>query len=127
MIIRSAKELTVYQRAYAQALEVFRATQSFPREERYSLIDQVRRSSRSVCTNLREAWSKRRYEAHFVSKLSDADGENAEVDTWLDLARDCGYLDEDAHQRLVSINMEVGKMLGAMMSKPDSFLLCSRR
>jgi len=127
VIIRSAKELTVYQRAYAQALEVFRATQSFPREERYSLIDQVRRSSRSVCTNLREAWSKRRYEAHFVSKLSDADGENAEVDTWLDLARDCGYLDEDAHQRLVSINMEVGKMLGAMMSKPDSFLLCSRR
>ena len=126
MIIRSAKELIVYQRAYAQALEVFRATRSFPREERYSLIDQVRRASRSVCTNLREAWAKRRYEAHFVSKLSDADGEHAEVDTWLDLARDCGYLDDDAHQRLVSVNMEIGKMLGAMMSKPDSFLLCSR-
>ena len=85
------------------------------------------RRSRHGGSNLREAWVKRRYEAHFISKLSDADGENAEVETWLDLARDCGYMDDDVHDRLVSVTREVGKMLGAMMTKPAPFLLSSQR
>lgn len=127
MIIRSAKDLIVYQRAYEQAMDIFHLTKAFPRDERYSLIDQMRRSSRSVCANLREAWAKRRYEAHFISKLSDADGENGEVETWLDLARDCGYLGDAEHDKLIAVNTEVGKMLGSMMALPDSFLLASDR
>src|ERR1700731_3434951 len=97
MQIKSAKDLFVYQKAYALAMEIFAISKSFPAEEKYSLIDQIRRSSRSVCTNLREAWAKRRYEAHFVSKLTDADGENGETETWLDFAYDCGYLSKDDH------------------------------
>ena len=79
MQLRSAEDLVVYQRAYELAMEIFQTTKRFPAEERYSMTDQIRRSSRSVCANLREAWAKRRYEAHFVSKLTDADGENAET------------------------------------------------
>jgi len=74
--IKSAKDLRVYQKAYGLAMEIFHASKKWPSDEKYSLIDQIRRSSRSVCANLREAWSKRRYEAHFISKLTDADGEN---------------------------------------------------
>jgi len=81
MIINSANELRVYKTAYALAMEIFEISKSWPPEERYSLTDQIRRSSRSVCSNLREAWAKRRYEAHFVSKLTDSDGENSETDT----------------------------------------------
>src|SRR6266850_658423 len=101
MQIRSAKDLTVYKTAYQLAMEVFALSKGFPIEERYSLIDQIRRSSRSVCTNLREAWAKRRYEAHFVSKLTDADGENGETDTWLDFAHNCGYLPKHEHALLI--------------------------
>ena len=90
MQIKSPKDLTVYKKAYELAMEVFKASKSFPAEEKYSLIDQIRRSSRSVCANLREAWAKRRYEAHFVRKLTDADGENGETETWLDFDHDCG-------------------------------------
>ena len=87
------------------------------------MIDQVRRSSRSVCSNLREAWSKRRYEAHFISKLSDCDGENSETDTWLDYAHDCGYLSVEKHLELSGLVAEVGKMLGSMLRNPTPFLL----
>ena len=80
--INSAKDLRVYKKAYAPAMEIFEISKTWPTEERYSLTDQIRRSSRSVCSNLREAWAKRRYEAHFVSKLTDVDGENSETDTW---------------------------------------------
>ena len=123
MQIRSAKDLNVYQKAYALAMEIFRVSRRFPSEERYSLTDQVRRSSRSVCGNLREAWAKRRYEAHFVSKLTDSDGENGETDTWLDLAHDCGYLTVADHTRLGSLSAEVGAMLGSMINNPAPFLL----
>jgi four helix bundle protein len=121
--IRSAKELKVYQVAYALAMEIFRLSQAWPPDEKYSLTDQVRRSSRGVCANLREAWAKRRYEAHFVSKLTDADGENAETDTWLDFAGDCGYLDKAKHARLTTECREVGAMLGGMLGNPTPFLL----
>jgi len=92
MQIRSAKELIVYQKAYRLAMAIFEITKGFPPEERYALTGQIRRSSRSVFLNLREAWAKRRYEAHFISKLTDCDGENSETDSSLDFARDCGYI-----------------------------------
>ena len=122
MRIKSAKELTVYQEAYNLAMEIFEVSKQWPVEERYSLTDQVRRSSRSVCTNLREAWSKRRYKAHFISKLTDSDGENSETDTWLDCAKDCAYLKESDHTRLTERCISVGKMLGSMLNNPTSFL-----
>src|SRR5436190_24183895 len=125
MQIKSPKDLIVYQKAYALAMEIFEASKHFPTEEKYSLIDQVRRSSRSVCTNLREAWGKRKYKAHFVSKLTDADGENGETDTWLDFACGCGYLSKSDHTRLTDKCREVGAMLGRMMQKPSSFILKS--
>ena len=88
MLLNSAKDLNVYKAAYQLAMRVFEISKKFPPEERYSLTSQIRRSSRSVCLNLREAWAKRRYEAHFVNKLSDCDGENSETDSSLDFARD---------------------------------------
>ena len=104
-------------------MDIFAVTKGFPAEEKYSLIDQIRRSSRSVCTNLRVAWAKRRYEAHFVSKLSDADGENGETETWLDFARDCGYFPKDGHAIVVEKCREIGAMLGSMINDPSSFIL----
>lgn len=123
MQINSAKDLKVYQEAYALAMEIFELSKTWPSEERYSLTDQIRRSSRSVCSNLREAWAKRRYEAHFASKLTDADGENSETDTWLDFAKDCGCLTGDDYDRLADRCRSVGKMLGSILNNPTPFLL----
>lgn len=97
MEIRSAKDLDVYQQSYELAMQIFELSRSFPSEERFALAGQIRRSSRSVCMNLREAWAKRRYEAHFISKLTDCDGENSETDTSLDFAKDCGYISTEQH------------------------------
>ena len=123
MQIKSAKDLIVYQKAYALAMEIFVTSKGFSAEEKYSLTDQIRRSSRSVCTNIREAWAKRRYEAHFVSKLTDADGENGETETWLDFAHDCGYLPNGDHANFTEKCHEVGAMLGSMINDPSSFIL----
>ena len=123
MKINSAKDLKVYKEAYVLAMDIFEHSKNWPTEERYSLTDQIRRSSRSVCTNLREAWSKRRYEAHFIMKVTDCDGENSETDTWLDFARDCAYLSEADYKRLDERCESVGKMLGSILIKPESFLL----
>jgi four helix bundle protein len=125
MQIKSAKDLIVYQKAYALAMEIFEASKKFPAEEKYSLTDQIRRSSGSVCTNLREAWAKRKYEAHFVSKLTDADGENGETETWLDFAYDCRYLSKGDHAIFTEKCREVGAMLGSMINNPSSFVLRS--
>jgi four helix bundle protein len=123
MQIKSAKDLIVYKKAYELAMQIFYASKSFPKEEQYSLTDQIRRSSRSVCSNLREAWAKRRYEAHFVSKLTDADGENAETGTWLDVACDCGYMPESDYKQFIERSHEIGAMLGSMINDPSSFIL----
>ena len=123
MAVQTVKELTVYRKAYALAMDVFRLSKSFPQAERYSLTSQIRRSSRSVCLNLREAWAKRRYAAHFVSKLTDCDGENSETDTALDFARDCGYVTDEDHKDLTARCAEVGRMLGSMINRPEPFLL----
>ena len=122
MAVRDVKELTVYIKAYRVAMEFFELSKSFPVEERYALTSQGRRSSRSVCHNLREAWAKRRYEAHFVSKLSDCIGENWETDTAIDFARDCGYISKEVQADLTSLNSEVGKMLRSMHEHPEKFL-----
>ncbi len=123
MRINSAKDLNVYKQAYALSMEIFNLSKAWPADERYSLTDQIRRSSRSVCANLREAWSKRRYEAHFLSKLTDCDGENSETDTWLDYARDCGYISVEQHAQLAKESEGIGRMLGKMLKDPSSFLL----
>lgn len=123
MQIRSAKDLIVYQKAYRLAMMIFEISKGFPLEERYALTGQIRRSSRSVCLNLREAWAKRRYEAHFVSKLTDCDGENSETDSSLDFAKDCGYITGAQHAELTALCAEIGKMLGSMINDPASFLI----
>jgi len=98
-------------------------SKKFPPEERFALTGQVHRSSRSVCLNLREAWPKRRYEAHFISKLTDCDGENSETDSALDFAKDCGYISPEQHKDLTARCAEIGRMLSGMMKKSSSFLL----
>ena len=123
MTIRSAKELIVYKKAYELAMRIFELSKSFPAEERYALTGQIRRSSRSVCLNLREAWAKRRYEAHFVSKLTDCDGENSETDSSLDFARDCKYITTAEHALLITATEEVGKLLGSMINNPKVWLI----
>src|SRR5687767_8867218 len=112
MPVKHAKELAVYQRGYELAMRIFEISKGFPIDERFALTSQIRRSSRSVCMNLREAWAKRRYPAHFLSKLTDCDGETNETDTSLDFARDCGYITIEEHRSLADQCLEVGKMLG---------------
>lgn len=123
MQITHFHELSVYQASRELALRIFQVSRTWPAEERYSLIDQVRRAARSVGANLAEAWGKRRYKAHFVSKLSDADSENHEIEHWLICAKDCGYLDQDAYAELVIAKQEIGRKLGSMLQNPGPFLL----
>lgn len=125
MKLQSAKDLIVYQKSYALAMRIFEISKRFPEEEKFALTGQIRRSSRSVSQNLREAWAKRRYESHFVSKLTDCDAENSETDTSLNFAKDCKYITEQEFMQLAQQCAEVGKMLGAMIQKPDAFLLTS--
>ncbi len=123
MAVQSVKELIVYKKAYEQAMSFFEASKRFPSEERYAMTSQGRRSSRSVCHNLREAWAKRRYKAHFISKLTDCDGENAETETCWNFAHDCGYIPNHEHAKVVALNNEIGKMLGSIIKNPGKFLL----
>ena len=118
----SAKDLDVYKKSYQLAMRIFEISLRFPVEERFALTNQIRRSSRSVCLNLREAWAKRRYEAHFVSKLTDCDGENSETDSSLGFAKDCGYISTAEHDELTAFSKEIGRMLGTMIKSPGSFL-----
>jgi four helix bundle protein len=123
MTIRSHKELQVYQRAFAAAMEIFQITKSFPRDEVFSLTDEIRRSSRSVNMNLAEAWRKRRYRAAFVAKLSDAEGEAAETQTSLEFAVACGYVDQDTAARLSDEYEQLLRMLVAMISNADQWVI----
>ncbi len=119
--MRGYRDLKVYQLAYKLAMEIFHESKSFPKEERYSLTDQIRRSSRSVATNIAEGFRKRRYPNMFVNKMADADSESAETQVWLDFARDCGYLPQERYGKLILGYEEVGKMLGGMIAKPEKF------
>ena len=120
--INSAKDLAVYRAAYGLAMEIFELTKHFPPEEKYALTTLIKSSSRSVCLDIREALPKRRYEAHFISKLTDSDGENSETDSSLDVARDCKYISTDRHRALTGKCVEIGRMLNGMMKKSSSFL-----
>jgi four helix bundle protein len=120
-VIRSFRELKVYQLARAEAKRIFDRSRLFPREEQYSLTDQVRRSSRAVGAMLAEAWARRRYVAAFVSKLDDALGEAMETQAWLDHALDCGYLSAEEHAALDAAWQSVGAMLQRVMDRADTF------
>jgi len=116
------KSLRVYQLAYQLAMEIIHLCKEFPSEERYSLTDQIRRSSRSVPANIAEGYRKRQYPKAFVLKMTDADGEATETGFWLDVAKDCEYLPITDYQRLTKGYEEVGKMLGNMIHHPEKFL-----
>ena len=119
--VRHFKDLEVYKRQRELSREVFRLSKRFPTEEKFSLTDQLRRASRSIGAQIAEAWAKRLYPKHFVSKLSDADGEQMETQHWLIEASDCGYLDETDSKRLLALCEEIGRMLGSMMRKAEKF------
>lgn len=118
---RSFTELEVYKRSRTLRRGIFELSKRFPKEEAYSLTSQWRRASRSIGAQIAEAWAKRRYPKHFVSKLSDADGENQETQHWLIVALDDGYISKDEARQLGSLSKEVGKMLGEMMRNSSSF------
>ena len=122
-LIRTHHDLEVYQTAFNLAMMVFQKTKSFPKEERYSLTDQVRRSSRSVCANLAEAWRKRRYEASFLSKLSDAEAEGAETQVWLEFAVQCGYLEVEVGQELSASYDNILDKIVTLINNPQPWLL----
>lgn len=124
MVVRH-QELDVYKKAFDAAMQVFEVSKKFPKEEKYSLTDQIRRASRSVCANQAEAWRKRRYEAAFVSKLSDAEGEAAETQTWLEFAVRCKYLSRDVGKSLFKTYDEVISMIVAMINNSTSWVLPS--
>ena len=121
--IRSYKELRVYQAAMEAAMRIFELTKKFPAEEKFSMVDQMRRSSRSVCTNIAEAWRKRRYEAHFVSKLSDSEGEAEETRVWLEFACRCGYTANAEVEELDDVHDKIIGQLVRMMSEPGQWTL----
>lgn|SRR5690606_33111741 len=115
------KETAVYKKSFSLAMKIFEISKSFPREEKYSLTDQVRRSSRSVCANLAEAYRKKRYPAHFISKLTDCDAENSETNVWIDFAFSCGYIDETVQNELKIFTEEVGRMIYHMINNPEKY------
>ena len=115
------RNLTVYKKAFALAMEIFQITKTFPKEEKYSLTDQIRRSSRSVCSCVGEAYRKRQYEAFFVSKSSDGDGENTETRVWLDFSKACNYITTAIWKDLELKAEEVGKLLNHMIENPKMY------
>ncbi len=115
------RELMAYQKGFGLAMEIFEISKTFPKEEKYSLTDQIRRSSRSVCTNVGEGYRKRQYPAHFISKLSDSDMENTETQVWLDFSLSCEYISVEVHQQLTEKSEEVGRLLSYMIQNPEKF------
>jgi len=125
--IRSFKELRVWQNAMDGAMAVFELTKKFPHEEKYSMTDQIRRSSRSVAANIAEAWRKRRYQAAFVSKLSDSEAEASETQTWIELARRCRYLNDKQADDLDQSYEQILGQLVSMINQPESWIVGANR
>ena len=115
------RDLRVYQLAFSLAMEIYEETKSFPKEERYSLTDQIRRASRSVAANIGEGYRKKRYPKMFISKMADADGEATETQVWLDFAVSCKYLSRERQLKLIEGYEELGRMLGGMIAHPERF------
>jgi four helix bundle protein len=124
--IMNHTDLDVYQRAFDIAMRIFELSKPFPKEETYSLTDQVRRSSRSVCANLAEAWRKRRYEKSFISKLSDSEGEAAETQVWLAFAARCGYMQRDEAKELYQSYNDIIRTLVGMINHPETWLISDK-
>jgi four helix bundle protein len=119
--IKSHRELEVYRKGFDLAMRIFELSKGFPKEETYALTDQIRRSSRSVCANLAEAWRKRRYEAHFISKLSDSETEAAETQSWLEFSVRCGYLDRETGKELYEAYDGILRTLVGMIIHPETW------
>lgn len=119
--VKSFRDLEVYKLSRQLSREIFEVSKKFPKEEMYSLTDQIRRSSRSVGAQIAEAWAKRKYEKHFVSKLTDADGEQLETQHWIETALDCSYISKEVANNLLEKYASVGRMLNSMMEKADAF------
>jgi len=115
------KDLTVYKKGFDLAMEIFEISKKFPKEETYSLTDQVRRCSRSVCANIGEGYRKRRYPKHFISKISDSDSENAETQVWLQFALACEYIVKEKFEDLNTKSLEVGRLLNHMLENPGKY------
>jgi four helix bundle protein len=115
------RDLTVYKKAFSLAMEIFEITKKFPEEEKFGLTSQIRRSSRSVCANIGEGYRKRRYEAHFISKVTDADMENTEVQVWLDFAKECNYISDNTYSDFSTKAEEVGRLLNHMVENPAKY------
>lgn len=115
------QDLIAYRKGFQLAMKIFHLSKSFPKEEKYSLTDQIRRCSRSVCTNLAEAYRKRKYPKSFAFKLTDSDAENSETQVWLEFALDCGYIDKTTFDVLTTESEEVGKLLNYMLLNPEKF------
>ncbi len=124
-LVTKHQDLDVYRKAFDSAMKIFESSKAFPKEETYSLVDQIRRSSRSVCANLAEAWRKRRYQAAFISKISDAEGEAAETQTWIEFAVKCGYLDREFAKGLFLEYDEILAMLVSMINSAPKWVLPS--
>ncbi len=116
------KDLVAYKKGYELAMKIFAISSHFPPEEKYSLIDQIRRSSRSVCTNLAEAFRRKNYKDYFLSKLNDSLTENCETEVWLEFAKDCNYLKPAEHKELTELNSEVGKLVWYMINNLQKFV-----
>ena len=116
------KDLLAYQKSYELAMHIFVISKKFPSEEKYSLTDQVRRSSRSVCTNIAEAYRRKRYKDYFISKLNDAETENAETEVWLDFSKDCSFITAEEYGKLISLNTEIGKLVWYMINNAEKFI-----
>jgi len=121
--INSYKELRVFQTAMDTAMKIFEITKEFPSEEKYSMVDQMRRSSRSVCANLAEAWRKRRYRAAFIAKLSDAESEACETQVWIEFAKRCNYINEDIHKELDAVYDKIIGQIVNMINNADKWLV----
>ncbi|MBP6343772.1 MAG: four helix bundle protein [Candidatus Omnitrophica bacterium] len=123
MSFQGYRDIKAFQLSYRLAMDIFELTKNFPREEKYSLVDQIRRSSRSVPGNIAEAWKKRRYEKMFISKIVDSAGEAGETEVWLRFAKDSGYLPVNDFDRLIDGYDEVNRMLNGMIEKADKFCI----
>ena len=113
--------MIAYQKSFDLGMAIYNVSKSFPKEETYSLTDQIRRSSRSVSANIAEAYRKRKYPRHYISKLTDSDGENSETSVWLDYAFACEYLNENLYKELTQENIEIGKLINFMINNPGKF------
>ena len=118
----SFRDLTVYKKAFSLAMEIFELTKNFPPEEKFGLSSQIRNSSRSVCSAIAEGYRKRLYEAHFISKISDADMENSETQVWLDFSISCKYIDSKLYKDLYNKSEEIGRLLNHMIEYPEKYL-----